>query len=56
MFLLFFLISYDSLPPIPDLSKIKFPEPALWIEPKDNHIRLRGYAGDFYGGGLGSKM
>lgn len=51
MFLLpFFLLSADSLPPLPDLSLVIFPEPPLWIESKENFIILSGYAGNFYGG------
>ena len=47
---IFFLLSYDSLPPLPDLSKITYPEPELWIEPVDNYLILQGYTKDFYGG------
>ncbi len=50
MILLLFLITYDSLPPLPDLSQIIFPEPPLWIEPAQNSLLVSGYTGDFYGG------
>lgn len=50
MFLLFFLITQDSLPPIPDLTRIRFPEPPLWIVPEPNVFNLGGYAGNYYGG------
>ena len=50
MFLLFFLIAQDSIPPLPDLSRVRFPEPHLWIESVGNSLYLSGYAGNFYGG------
>jgi hypothetical protein len=50
MFFLFLLITYDSLPPLPDLSKIDFPKPPLWVAPKNQYLTLQGYGGDFYGG------
>lgn len=50
MLLLLFIVTYDSLPPLPDLSKINFPEPPLWIEPIENYLIFQGYAGEFYGG------
>ncbi len=56
MILLLFLLSYDSLPPLPDLSQIIFPEPSLWIEPVKNSLRVSGYAGDIYGAKAGFSM
>ncbi len=50
MILLLFLFSYDSLPPLPDLSQILFPEPPLWIEQVENSVMLSGCAGNFYSG------
>jgi hypothetical protein len=49
MILLFFLISYDSLPPLPDLSQLHFPEPVLWVQPVERSIEAYGYFGDFRG-------
>lgn len=40
----------DSLPPLPDLSQVIFPEPPLWIRKQENHVMFNGFAGDFYGG------
>jgi len=40
-----FLLSYDSLPPLPDLSRISFPEPMLWIDTPGNTIDLTMYTG-----------
>jgi len=45
----FLLFGYDSIPPLPDLSKIEFLEPALWIEPAERMIRINGFAGQVYG-------
>jgi len=50
MILLLFIVSYDSLPPLPDLSQIIFPEPTLWLERAENSLLLSGYVGNFYGG------
>ncbi len=47
---LLFLLAYDSLPPLPDLSQVMFPEPPLWIREQENHVMFNGFAGDFYGG------
>ncbi|MBN2620310.1 hypothetical protein JXB22_04390 [candidate division WOR-3 bacterium] len=47
MLLLLLLVSYDSLPPLPDLSQITFPEPPLWIHESDNIIHVTGGAGEF---------
>jgi hypothetical protein len=41
------LLSYDSLPPLPDLSQITFPEPPLLIIMPENRISVRGGAGEF---------
>jgi hypothetical protein len=49
MTLLFLLISYDSLPPLPDLSQLYFPEPALWVQPVERSIEAYGYLGDLRG-------
>jgi len=40
----------DSLPPLPDLSQVVFPEPPLWIREQENYVMLNGFAGNFYGG------
>ncbi|MGB3340718.1 MAG: hypothetical protein WBB37_04475 [bacterium] len=48
--LLFFLIGVDSLPPIPDLSQILFPEPHLWFQPAKRHLELSVYGGHYFGG------
>ncbi len=50
MILLLFFLTADSLPPLPDISQIVFPEPPLWLEEKEQSITVAGYAGDFYGG------
>ncbi|KPJ72007.1 hypothetical protein AMJ52_07755 [candidate division TA06 bacterium DG_78] len=50
MLLLLFILTYDSLPPLPDLSKIDFPEPPLWVASQNQYLTLHGYGGDFYGG------
>jgi len=49
---LLLLFGYDSLPPLPDLSKISLPEPVLWIQPAERGLLINGYAGQFYGGDL----
>ncbi len=49
MMLLFFLISYDSLPPLPDLARLDFPEPVLWVQPVERSIEAYGQLGDFRG-------
>lgn len=48
--LIFFLIRVDSLPPIPDLSQVLFPEPHLWFEPSPKHLELGLYGGQYFGG------
>ncbi len=50
MLFVLFVLSYDSLPPLPDFSQVLFPEPPLWVESKENYFTLGGYAGDFFGG------
>ena len=50
MIIVLFLLAYDSLPPLPDLSQVIFPEPPLWIEQKEDYLYLSGFAGEFYGG------
>jgi len=40
---------YDSMPPLPDLARSEFPEPAFWIEPLPNRLRINGFAGQFSG-------
>lgn len=50
MIILLFILSYDSLPPLPDLSQIAFPEPPLWFEHIENSLLLSGHLGNFYGG------
>jgi len=50
MILLLFILCYDSLPPLPDLSQIIFPEPPLWFEQAESSLLLSGYVGNFYGG------
>jgi len=50
MTLIFFLIAVDSLPPLPILSDVLFPEPELWLEKIDNILTISGAAGDFYDG------
>jgi hypothetical protein len=52
MLYLLFLFGYDSLPPLPDLSKINLPEPVLWIQPARRGLLLDSYAGQFYGAGI----
>jgi hypothetical protein len=52
MLALLFLISYDSLPPLPDLSTLDYPEPALWVEPAQREIMINGFAGQFRGVGV----
>lgn len=48
--LLLFLVSVDSLPPIPDLSQVIFPEPHLWLEPAEKSVELGSYGGQYFGG------
>jgi hypothetical protein len=43
------LTAYDSLPPLPDLSKSSFPEPDLLSVQPTNSLRFDGYAGQFLG-------
>jgi hypothetical protein len=49
MFYLLMLLAYDSLPPLPDLSKLSVPEPALWMRPAERGLSLNAFAGQFYG-------
>ena len=53
MLYILLLFSYNSIPPLPDLSKIEFLEPVLWIEPAERTIRINGFAGQFYGVNFG---
>lgn len=48
--LLLFLVSVDSLPPIPDLSRVIFPEPHRWLESAENSVELASYGGQYFGG------
>lgn len=43
------LTTYDSLPPLPDLSKSSFPEPGLLPIRSKDAIRFTGYAGQSFG-------
>jgi hypothetical protein len=43
------LATYDSLPPLPDLSKSDFPEPQLLSVQTSDTLRFNGYAGHFFG-------
>lgn len=52
MLYLLLLLSYDSLPPLPDLSRITLPEPVLWMQPQENGLLLSGHAGQFIGAAL----
>ncbi|MCK4940675.1 hypothetical protein KAS45_01155 [candidate division WOR-3 bacterium] len=56
MFFLLFLISYDSLPPLPDLSHLHLPEPVLWAQPVERSIAADGYLGEFRGFHLTTKF
>ncbi len=56
MILLLLILSYDSLPPLPDLSQITFPEPPLWLERTESSLLLSGHLGNFYGGRAGFSM
>ena len=56
MFLIILFLLYDSLPPLPDLSKIAYPEPQLWIEPTDDYLILQGYTKDFYGAKIAAHL
>lgn len=49
MLYLLLLLGYDSLPPLPDLSKINLREPVLWVQPQERFLYLNGYLGQ-YGG------
>lgn len=44
------ILAVDSLPPLPDLSTLPFPEPPLWIEQKDDSCAINAYYGDYQGG------
>ncbi|MDH4210678.1 MAG: hypothetical protein OEV79_04450 [candidate division WOR-3 bacterium] len=46
------LATYDSLPPLPDLSKSDFPEPQLLSVQTSDTLRFNGYAGHFFGAGV----
>ena len=46
------LYSYDSMPPLPDLSKIQLSEPPFWREPQESEVLINGFAGPFYGADL----
>ena len=48
--LLFFLIRIDSLPPIPDLSQVLFPEPHLWMQPAEKRLSLSLHGGHNFSG------
>jgi len=48
--LLFFLIGVDSLPPIPDLSQVLFPEPHLWFQRAERNLEISVHGGQFFGG------
>jgi hypothetical protein len=52
MLYLILLLCYDTLPPLPDLSELNLPEPALWIEPGPRALRIHGFGGQFYGADL----
>jgi hypothetical protein len=52
MLYLLLLLGYDSLPPLPDLSKITLPEPVMWIEPHDRTLLVSGYTGQYSGAKL----
>jgi hypothetical protein len=52
MLYLLLLLGYDSLPPLPDLSKITLPEPVLWVQPQERGLLLNGYAGQYNGTAL----
>jgi hypothetical protein len=56
MFLLLFFLSADSLPPLPDLSEVIFPEPIMWVEKKETSFMLKGYGGNYYGGACGISL
>lgn len=45
MICVLFLLAFDSLPPLPDLSRISFPEPLLWIITPEDTIGLLAYTG-----------
>lgn len=47
MLLFLLLITYDSLPPLPDLSRITFPQPPLRTLQPDNTLQTTGGAGEF---------
>lgn len=43
------LATYDSLPPLPDLARIEFPEPGLLPAQTAYGVRFGGHAGQFFG-------
>lgn len=49
MLYLLLLLGYDSLPPLPDLSKVNLREPLLWVQPQERSLYLNGYLGQHGG-------
>lgn len=48
--IIYIILVADSLPPLPDLSNLPFPEPPLWIGQTADSVSISGYYGDYYGG------
>ena len=56
MLLILYIIFFDPTLPLPDLSKVVFPEPRLWIPQERDHVTIEGYGLDHYGGMLRFQM
>ncbi len=56
MLLILYVFMVDTILPLPDLSKVIFPEPQLWIAPERNYMAFQGYGIDYYGGMMDLKL
>jgi hypothetical protein len=50
------LICSESLPPIPDLSQVLFPEPQLWSPAPQRYLGINAYGGQYFGGDIGLSL
>ncbi len=48
MLLFFLFFNNDTIPPLPDISEMVFPEPPIFILPRENTLLFNGLAGNFY--------
>ena len=49
---LFFLIAFDSLPPLPAPTDLRCPEPTIQFNMNRDSLRAEAYFGRYYGGGI----